>query len=51
MNNLMILNVHKELTDEIDRTDITKGSLAEMKAERKFSVTATNSSDIVLLKL
>ena len=28
-----------------------RGSLAEMKAERKFSVTATNSSDIVLLKL
>ena len=29
-----------------------RSSLAEMKAERKFSVgTATNSSDIVLLKL
>ena len=35
MNNLMILNVHKELTDEIDRTDITKGFIGGNESREK----------------
>ena len=51
MNNLMILNVHKELTVKLILLTSQRSSLAEMKAERKFLVTVTNSSDFVLLKL
>ena len=47
INNLMILNVHKELTDEIDLTDIAKEFIGGNES-RKFLVTATNSSDFVL---
>ena len=35
INNLMILNVHKELTDEIDLTDITKEIISGNESREK----------------
>ena len=35
INNLMILNVHKELTDEIDLTDIAKEIISGNESREK----------------